>query len=248
MTNQKRNNKLHGIASLYDKKQLKTSFSNYLYLIGGLELLILVCTFVGSVGLAKTPFPWKPYFFAAFAIPVVITFLLGIIILAFNYFYFGEDQSAHGDSDAEDGYQGPKSYRLKVNPLITQLRRIPFMITLFVLITGSIVAYKLDDIMVVAINTSEQLLKYFLISLGVLVFMATLVGIAWVIVNYKLRKKHMEHQNHFKHEAMKQMGIILMDDYTAIDKNNRLITPSKPDNLIENKEKKNSLMILPPAK
>lgn len=248
MTNQKRNNKLNGIASLYDKKQLKTSFTNYLYLIGGLESLILVFTFMGSVGLAKTPFPWKPYFFAAFAIPVVITFLLGIIILAFNYFYFGNDHSQQGESEAGDGYQSPKSYRLKVNPLISQLRRIPFMVTLFILITGSIVAYKLDDIMVVVINTSEQLLKYLLISLGVVVFMATIVGIAWVIVNYKLRKKHMEHQNHFKHEAMKQMGIILMDDHTAIDKNNTLIAPSKPDKLIDSKAKKNSLMILPPAK
>lgn len=248
MTNPKRKNKLNGIASLYDKKQLKTSFTNYLYLIGGLELLILVFTFVGSVGLAKTPFPWKPYFFAAFAIPVVITFLLGIIILAFNYFYFGDDQSLQGESEADDGYQSPKTYRLKVNPLISQLRRIPFMVTLFILITGAIVAYKLDDIMVVVINTSEQLLKYLLISLGVALCMATIVGIAWVIVNYKLRKKHMEHQNQFKHEAMKQMGIILMDDHTAIDKHNTLITPSKPDNLIENKKKKSSLMILPPAK
>jgi hypothetical protein len=78
--------------------------------------------------------------------------------------------------------------------------------------------------------------------------MATIVGIAWVIVNYMLRKKHMEHQNHFKHEAMKQMGIILLDDNTAIDRNNTLIALSKPDSLIENKEKKRSLMILPPAK
>jgi hypothetical protein len=242
VTNQKRNNKLNGIASLYDKEQLKTSFSNYLYLIGGLELLILVFTFVGSVGLAKTPFPWKPYFFAAFAIPMIITFLLGIIILAFNYFYFGDNHNTHGEPGEQDGYQRSKSYGL------SQLHRIPFMVTLFVLVTGSIVAYKLDDIMVVAINTSEQLLKYFLVSLGGIVLMATIVGIAWVIVNYKLRKKHMEHQNHFKHEALKQMGIILMDDNTAIDKNNTLIAPSKPDSLIENKEKKSSLVILPPAK
>jgi amino acid transporter len=248
VTNQKRNNQLNGIASLYDKKQLKTSFSNYLYIIGGIELLILVFTFVGSVGLAKTPFPWKPYFFAAFAIPVIITFLLGIIILAFNYFYFGDNHNIYGEPGEQDGYQSSKSYGLKVNPLISQLRRIPFMVTLFALITGSIVAYKLDDIMVVAINTSEQLLKYFLVSLGVIVLMATIVGIAWVIVNYKIRKKHMEHQNHFKHEAMKQLGIILMDDNTAIDKNNTLIAPSKPDSLIENKKKKRSLMILPPAK
>lgn len=239
---------MKGIASLFDKKQLKTSFSNYLYLIGGLEMLILVFTFVGSVGLAKTPFPWKPYFFAAFAIPVVITFLLGIIILAFNYFYFGETHSYSGDPVTDDGHQNPKSFRFKVTPLISQLRRIPFMVTLFILIAGAIFAYKLDDILVVIINTSEQLLKYLFISLGGIIFLAAIVGTVWAVMNYKLRKKHMEYQNNFKHEAMKQLGIILMDDHTAIDQKNTLITPTKPDNMIENREKKNSLMILPPAK
>ncbi len=244
--NKDKDNKLFGVASLFDKEQLRTSFVNYLYIIVGLELIIFVVMLVASVGLAKEPFPWKSYLFITFTVPVAITFLFGIFVLAFNYFFFGHRPDVNTETISKNKPENAKSYLLKTNSLIDSMRKLPIMLTLFIIIVGSLATYKLNDVLMVIINTSEQLVKYLFIAMGMLLLVGTLLALTWLIINYKLRKKHMDYQNKYRHAAMEHLGLLIIEDQTAIDHNNVVITPSHSQHK-EDQGKQKGLMILPPT-
>ena len=78
-----------GIAALFDKEELKDLFIKYLILIGVIEGFIFFVSFISQLGPENVPFPWKSYFFAAFIIPLTITFLLGVILIGFERYVYG---------------------------------------------------------------------------------------------------------------------------------------------------------------
>jgi hypothetical protein len=243
-----KNENFVGVASLFDSIQLKAWFLHYLYFIIGVEILIFLVSFVGSIGPNKGPFPWKFYFFVSFTIPIAITFLLGIFILAFNKYLFG-NSLLDEDKDHLDGANSErKSYLLKMNMFLNNMRHAPFLSVMFLLILGSVVAYKIDDIMLVFLNAGEKVIKYVLISIAILLAVGLIFGIFWVIANYKLRKKHMEHHFQYKKDVMAQMGLLIMDDETVINKEGKVIS-EKDFKLIEmNQDDKKKFQILPPPR
>ena len=95
--------KQKGIASLFDKEELKKFFKNYLILIAIAETFVFFVSFVSQLGPDNTPFPWESYFFAAFIIPIAITFLLGVCIMGFNTYLFGEESEEGELTYAFDG-------------------------------------------------------------------------------------------------------------------------------------------------
>lgn len=238
-------NKPFGIASLYDKEQLRSSFVNFLYIVVGLELIIFIVMLVTSK-LAEAPFPWKTYLFITFTVPVAITFLIGIFILAFNYFFFGQRQEVNPQTSPNHPPGDSKSYLFKTNSFIDSMRKVPFMVTLFLIIIGALAAYNLDDALLVIINTSEQLVKYLFIAMGILLLMATLVALTWLTFNYKLRKKHMDNQNKYRQAAMEQLGMLIIEDQETIDHRNIITAPLSHQSRIKH-DKRKGLIILPPA-
>jgi len=84
---------LRGIAALYDDKERKDLFRKYLYLLGWVELAILLTCWLYQIGDSghdgESVFPWRLYFVIAFLAPVAVTFLLGIAVVGFNK-YFAE--------------------------------------------------------------------------------------------------------------------------------------------------------------
>jgi hypothetical protein len=86
-----------GLATLFDGVELKSFFINYLWFIIAVEILIFLVSFLGILGPDKGPFPWKFYFYVSFITPVAITFLLGVFILAFNQFIFGNTPAVGED-------------------------------------------------------------------------------------------------------------------------------------------------------
>lgn len=245
--NNKKDKKLIGIANLFDEIQIRSYFLGYLYFLIGIEILIFLITFMGSVGLAEEPFPWKLYFFASFTIPIGITFLLGIFIFAFNHYLFGEDPKGDSEEDAIPGEGERKSYALKLNSLVYNLRKIPFLAVMFLIIVGSLIAYNLDGIIMFVVNASEQVIRYILIAGGVLLVAGIIFGCVWLMINYRLRKKHMDHKFRYRNAVMEKMGLLIMDDETIIDREGRVIS-RLDQNLIEMGDSaKNRLHILPPA-
>jgi hypothetical protein len=244
--NETKNEKFVGVASLFDSVQLRAWFLHYLYFIVGVEILIFLVNFVGAIGPEKGPFPWKFYFFVAFTIPIAITFLLGIFILAFNKYLFGSSIFEDNKEAADGSPSERKSYLLKMNMFLNNMRHAPFLSVMFLLIMASVVAYKLDDIMLLLFNAGEKVIKYVLISIAILLIGGLIFGIFWIIANYKLRKRHMEQHFQYKKDVMTQMGLLIMDDETVINKDGKVIA-EKDFKLIEmDQGEKKKFQILPP--
>lgn len=237
-----------GIARLFDEIQLKSFFLNYLYFIVAIEILIFLVSFVGNMGPDKGPFPWKLYFYASFIIPVAITFLLGIFVLAFNKFFFGINPAGEDADDGQVEEGDHKKHFLKVSAYLTNMRQVPFLPILFLIIAGSMLFYKLDDIFLFIVNAGEKALSYLVIGAGILLGIAIMLWLLWLFVNYRLNRQHMHYEYKYKSDVMEKLGLLVLDDNTVIDKDGKVL--SQPDTLLIEGEttEKGNLKILPPSK
>ena len=242
--------KYSGLASLFDSVELKSYFINYLYFIIGVEILIFLISFLGNLGPEKGPFPWKFYFYVSFITPVAITFLLGVFILSFNQFIFGKSEARPEDAEP-DGDEAPSSSKLfKFGLILHHMREIPYLPMLFLLVAGAVFFYKLDDIFRLIFSAGEKMAFYLLIAAGILLGAGLIFGLIWIVMQYRLNKKHMEHEYAYRKEVMDKLGFLIMKDDTVIDKEGNLISnkpASKPDNGKYLPEIEN-LKFLPPSK
>ncbi len=87
----------------------------------------------------QTAFPWREYVFVAFAFPIVVTFLMGVIITGFNYF-LGDK----GEPSVEAEGPSPDN---QMEAVIGQLKRLPFLSLLFLLLVTILALYNMDHIM-----------------------------------------------------------------------------------------------------
>ena len=239
-----------GLATLFDGVELKSFFINYLWFIIAVEILIFLVSFLGNLGPEKGPFPWKFYFYVSFITPVAITFLLGVFILAFNHFIFGGTPAVGEEggmgAEAEEG----RSKLFQLNLFLNHMRKVPFLPLLFGLVACAVLFYKLDAIFLFIFNAGEKMVTYSLIACGVLLVAGLIFGIAWIVSNYKLSKKHMEHEYRYRNDVMDKLGFLIMEDDTVIDKNGKLIS-QKQVLLPESQQlpdERETLKILPPSK
>ncbi len=240
-----------GLATLFDKVELKSFFINYLWFIVAVEILIFLVTFLGNLGPEKGPFPWKFYFYVSFVTPVAVTFLLGVFILAFNQFIFGDTPAAgeEGGALAEDDDRRSKLFQF--NLFLSHMKKVPFLPVLFVLVASTVLFYKLDAIFLFIFNAGEKMVTYSMIACGVLLVASLIFGIAWIVSNYKLSKKHMEHEYRYRNDVMEKLGFLIMEDDTVIDKNGKLVSqkhllPSSTQG--PGDDERENLKILPPSK
>ena len=238
-----------GLATLFDGVELKSFFVNYLWFIIAVEILIFLVSFLGNLGPDKGPFPWKFYFYVSFVTPVAITFLLGVFILAFNQFIFGAMQAPGEEGVAGGDDEESRSKLFQFNLFLSHMKKVPFLPVLFGLVAFSVLFYKLDSIFLFIFNAGEKVVTYSMIACGVLLVAALLFGIAWIVSNYKLSKKHMEHEYRYRNDVMEKLGFLIMEDDTVIDKNGKLISqkqailPAPSQELASERE---NLKILPP--
>lgn len=245
--NAKRKEKHSGVASLFDAIELKSFFINYLYFIVGVEILIFLVSFLGNLGPEKGPFPWKFYFYVAFVSPVAITFLLGVFILAFNQYLFGIATTKPGEEDLGEGDGEQKAQMFKLGAFVSHMKQVPFLPMLFIMIAGAVVVYKMDAIFLFMVNAGERVISYILITAGVLLGVGLIIGMVWIFTNYKLSKKHMEHEYKYRNQVMDKLGFLILEDDTVIDKegkliNQKMLPPSEEDEPI-----RDTLKILPPS-
>jgi hypothetical protein len=110
--------------------------------------------------------------------------------------------------------------------------------------------YKLDAIFLFIFNAGEKMVTYSLIACGVLLVAGVIFGIAWIVSNYKLSKRHMEHEYRYRNDVMEKLGFLIMEDDTVIDKNGKLISQKHlllPESRKPSEERE-TLKILPPSK
>lgn len=231
--------KRKGFASLFDDYEIKDLFRRYVYLLIVIEVLIFLVCWVYQLGIDEVavtgkpvdvPFPWKAYFLVSFSAPVAVTFLVGIVVVAFNSFLYGQ---RGGPVFKEEGVEGALGKIAKIANFCFQL---PFLLTLLLLGILIGVVYNMGVIMDYLARFGEAASKFLLIGLGCALAAGTIFAVVRMILNYKLRKKNLEYE--YKREIMDRLGIAILDEKTMIDSQGNMvgkrpidISPSLPKTL-----------------
>jgi len=220
-----------GIAGLFSDAERKELFRKYLMFLGWVEIFILLaCWFYQTgnqgydrYGPIEIAFPWKAYFLLAFLAPVAITFLVGIVIVAFNKYIDvpaseGEDAPGALMANRTQGFQ-------RLHHLLNWLQHVPFLGLLLLLGVSAALFYRLDDILTFFATVGEQSGKIALASVGILICLAVAFGLILIFLNYRLRKASMEYQ--YKTEVAEKFGLVILDDNTVLNSQGKLLVRGK---------------------
>jgi hypothetical protein len=206
------------IGELFSHDEMKRFFIRYLVMTGYVELFIFFVSFLSTFKPYSSQFPWRDYFYAAFIVPVVITLLLGIIVIAFNAYYF------HDPAHSEQLNGGDSFAQMSKMKLFLGLSW-PFRFLLFLLGLGlsALLMFHMNGILALFAQVGGEALNWLLICLGVLVAGTLGFGCLYLWFHYKLTKKRMENVNQYKCEIMSRMGLLILDDNTVIDREGNVV-------------------------
>lgn len=208
------------IAGYFTKADRKKLFFDYLKLIGVLEIVIFIVVVLWASDdkyhRVQSAFPWREYVFVAFAFPIVFTFLMGIIITGFNYF-LGEDEEPAAESGESPANQ--------LDAVIGQIKRLPYLSILFLLLVTIFALYNMNYIMAwlgsLGYNTF-RFLSYVLAGLGVVV---AIYMVFFLFFKYRLNQKHMKYQ--YYSDISDKHGLIILDDRTVLHKDGSLLVQGR---------------------
>lgn len=227
------------IAALFDDQERKQLFRKYLIFLGWVEIFILLICWLYQLGTkgydrfgpVEVGFPWKTYFLISFLAPVAITFIIAIVILAFNR-YFGDGEPATAASSAEmtqpAGNDIPleksgRGYRFFL--MVSWLQRLPLLGLLLLLAAGVGIVYKLDAIAAFITDIGGKSLHVLLVGGSVILGVAAVLAITIMILNYKLRKQTMDYQ--YKSEVAQRFGLVILDDSTVLNREGKVLVAGK---------------------
>lgn len=206
--------KIANYFSISDRKKL---FFDYLKLIGILEIIIFIMVALWATDdkyhRVYTPFPWQQYLFVAFAFPIIFTFLMGIVITGFNYFMGGDEKGGSEDTDtaADD----------KFSAILSQMRRLPYLALLFLLLVTILALYNMDNIMQWVSSLGQQTFMFLSYALAVFGILVALYMTFFLFFKYRLNKKHMQYQ--YYNDISNKYGLIILEDKTILHKNGDLL-------------------------
>ena len=176
------------------------------------------------MGPETVPFPWKSYFFAAFIIPLTITFLLGIIVISFDRYIFGHQPLVDEIGNLFQTATETRSRIHKFHAFLYVIRQIPFLLGLLSLVVLSGIVYKLDDILTVVGHVGERTAHYLFIALAVVFTVAVVIGLIWMFLSYSLRKKTLEYQYQYKKEVIDKTGLVILGEDRVMNREGRIIS------------------------
>jgi hypothetical protein len=214
--------KFSGIAALFESREIKSFFKNYLFAICLLETLIFFICLFCLLEPFSMDFPWRYYLLASFLTPVVMTFLLGLVVKAFNVYFMDSGSEVAETTESGDHDARPGSTFAKLNSSMSFLRQAPFLLSLLFLIVGAVVFSQIDHILVVIGNVGEKAMVYALIVLGIVFVVFSIFAFVWLILKFKLEK--VKYQTDQKRDVMLQLGMFLTDDNRLISHEGRVIS------------------------
>jgi hypothetical protein len=204
------------IADYFTKSDRKKLFFDYLKLIGILEIVIFIVVALWATDdkyhRVYTPFPWQQYLFVAFAFPVIFTFLMGVVITGFNYFMGDDDQAEAGAGEAADD---------RFSAVLGQMKRLPYLALLFLLLVTILGLYNLDQIMQWVSSLGQQTFTFLSYALAVFGVLVALYMAFFLFFKYRLNKKHMQYQ--YYNDISNKYGLIILEDQTVLHKNGDLL-------------------------
>ncbi len=211
-----------GLAETFEAEDVKKLFFNYLIAILCIEGLILFLSYVNLLATDSSHFPWKEYLFATFIAPIAATFIFGLILLIFNRFFFNEPPPSLEHSRlSSSGFAFGKGERIAL--FFQVVHRLPVLLSMFLLILATGIAYKLDAIVIYMAQVGASTARYLFFTLiGVLI--AAAVGIViWMFLGYRLRQKSMVSGHQYRMQLMEQFGMVLLEDGTMLNKDGEIV-------------------------
>ena len=203
------------IASDFNKAERKKLFFDYLKLIGILEIVIFIVVVLWASDdkyhRVQTAFPWREYVFVAFAFPIVVTFLMGVIVTGFNHF-LGEPEAQTREGEASGS---------QMEAVIVQLKRLPYLSILFLLLVTVLALYNMNHIMAWLSSLGYNafiFLSYVLAGLGLI---AVIYLMSFLFFKYRLNQRHLKYQ--YYTNISERHGLIILDDRTVLHKNGSLL-------------------------
>lgn len=233
MESEKRNR--IGVASLFDAEEIKEYFNTFFILLSGIEFVIFVAHFIGSIGPESGPFPWKQYFFVSFIAPLVMVFLIGFVVIGFNFYLFGNAPEKVPDTMKEnDGAEGGRrNIGRTFQSFVSVIHQLPALAGIFVLGLGSVVLYKLDVILATIGHVGERTAYYLFIGLGALLAGTLLFLLFWLFWKFKLQKYQMEQRWNYRNRVMEKTGLIILDNNTVINEVGKVLVTDESLKQIE---------------
>jgi hypothetical protein len=207
------------ISDYFNKADRKKLFFDYLKLVGVLEILIFIVVALWATDdkyhRVYTPFPWKEYLFVAFAFPIVLTFLMGVIISGFNHFIGYEERRK--EPEAAGGNQ--------FETVVKQLRRLPFLGLLFLLLTTIFCLYNIHHIIAWLSQLGYNTFLFLTYALGGLGAIVVIYVLFFLMFKYRLNKKHLQYE--YYSQISDKFGLIILDDRTVLYKDGNLLVQGR---------------------
>ena len=228
----KKSNKRMGIAAMFNNHEIKEYFNTFLILIGGIELVILFAHFLTSTGQDQASFPWKHYLFVSFLAPVIMVAVIGLIIVGFNFFIFGDKKKASDEGSLFTSDKEKKIFNSSKN-LFSIIGQIPVLTGFFIICLGALFLYKLDVIVQILGRIGERTAFYVFTALAVLVVCAFIFLLCWLFWKFRLRKIELQNQAEFKKRVIETTGLIILDNNVVLDKSGKIVADTNPPELLE---------------
>lgn len=224
-----------GVASLFDAEEIKEYFNTFFILLSGIEFVIFVAHFIGSIGPESGPFPWKQYFFVSFIAPLVMVFLIGLVVIGFNFYLFGNAPERQADEGADDADEegGRKNLGRTFQSFVSVIQQLPALAGIFTLGLGSVVLYKLDVILATIGHVGERTAYYLFIGLGALVAGTLIFLLFWLFWKFKLQKYQMEQRWNYRNRVMEKTGLIILENNTVINEEGKVLVTDESLKQIE---------------
>lgn len=186
--------------NFYDPLERRYIFNSFLVVVALVEVLIFVFTLIWQIdegvfgGPVKVvPFPWKEYLLAAFAAPIALVFLFGVIVRGF------QAMAREGPAAASPDGRKKRFFRLRLGFFAGAGLLLLFLAFLF--FGGSILA--LLNGLLRALGLGGTYLLVALLALACLYFPIRL------ILNYRLQKKALELR--YLQYLAERHGVVLTD-------------------------------------
>lgn len=221
-------------SDLFNPEERKELFKKYLYFLGWLELLIFVGCWIyqlGSETYDKTgvavdiPFPWRAYFTIAFLAPILITFVIGVIIAAFNRYLIDREPEQQSSDNLEDIKGDFSAKHQRLARMVKQIQSVPFLGLLLLLGLGVVALYNLDAILTVIGTIGEKTVKITIMFIVAILGLISVFAMVLIVLNYRLRKKSMEYR--FRSEMAERFGLIILEDNTVLNHEGKLLVQGK---------------------
>ncbi len=234
-----------GIAAMFNNNEIKEYFNTFLILIGGIETVILFSHFLGSTGQNQSYFPWKHYLFVSFIAPVIMVVVVGLIVVGFNFYMFGDKKQKPVDVNSAFVNDKEKKFWNSSKYLFSIIGQIPVLAGFFILCLGALFLYKLDVILEIFGLIGERTMFYVFIALAAFVTGSLIFLLCWLFWKFRLRKIELQNESEFKKKVIETTGLIILNNNIVLDKDGNIVANMNTPELLETSQIESNKSLLP---